>query len=53
MLTNITMRELIDTQWNVNLTGEQALLLDNVELIDTQWNVNEITLENKDITILN
>ena len=35
--------ELIDTQWNVNLSPDRLNHIEDGELIDTQWNVNEDT----------
>ena len=38
---SLVLRELIDTQWNVNVQQHAATQAGDVELIDTQWNVNE------------
>ena len=36
------MRDLIDTQWNVNLLDCSQKIYRKSDLIDTQWNVNTI-----------
>ena len=36
------VNELIETLWNVNLTGNSTLSLPFSELIETLWNVNLI-----------
>ena len=36
----VRLRELIETLWNVNLTGNSTLSLPFSELIETLWNVN-------------
>ncbi len=33
-------RELIDTQWDVNIEKENKIMANERELIDTQWDVN-------------
>ena len=38
----VRLRELIETLWNVNLTGNSTLSLPFSELIETLWNVNLI-----------
>ena len=39
-MLSLVLRELIDTQWNVNQDLFDALDAEFHELIDTQWNVN-------------
>ena len=34
------LKDLIDTQWNVNIEENKLTLLSDFDLIDTQWNVN-------------
>ena len=39
---NMSLHELIDTQWDVNLLGASIVVAYGVELIDTQWDVNAL-----------
>ena len=38
------MQDLIDTQWNVNMSSYDVSAKMQSDLIDTQWNVNEFDL---------
>ena len=41
------LKELIDTQWNVNSDIIEVIPTDDEELIDTQWNVNLFAVDNE------
>ena len=36
----MSLIDLIDTQWNVNINDPMSLVYVDGDLIDTQWNVN-------------
>ena len=40
VLACVLVRDLIDTQWNVNTVSKRSVYISMVDLIDTQWNVN-------------